>query len=118
MDATYLEQSARMVAENRRLFTENESLRRLNADLKQRYDTITAGVNDMVEDHRRVERELQFRVDKAERSEKEVSELLLLAADTIHQGLRARVGDKTPTKMPAQTGRHVEDDRLPIARLS
>lgn len=106
-------QANQLVTENRRLRLEVESVRRLHADMKQRYDTVAAGMNDMIEDHRKIERDLQFRVDRAESSEKEVAELLLRVADMIQQAFRAREGEKTPETMPPQTGRHIQDARLP-----
>ncbi len=118
MNSPLSDQINALIAENRRLLVENESLRRLHADVKQRYDTVTAGVNDMIEDHRHVERDLQFRVDKAETSEKEVAELLLQAADIIRQAFRARVGDNTPEKMPVAQLPALADGRMPEVSLS
>ena len=105
--------AAKLVKENRGLVLQTETDAATIALLKKQYDDLAAGVESMVEDHRRIERELAIRADKAERACKEMEGLLQRAADLIMQAFRAREGDTTPETMPPQTGRHIQDSRMP-----
>lgn len=116
--STFSDQINRLIAENRRLLKKSEADDKTIHLLKEQYEGLHNGVEDMVEDHRRIERDL---VDKANRHELAYTEIVGLldqAADLIVQAARARVGNVTPEKMPERQIPSIQDDRLPIARLS
>jgi hypothetical protein len=111
-------QVAVMVAENRRLLKKSAADDATIHILKEQYDTLQAGVENMVEDHRRIERELSAERDRAVRAFTEIDGLLNQTADLVMQAARARTGDNTPEQMPERRLASINDDRLPIARLS
>lgn len=116
--AAFSDQINRLIAENRRLQKKSDADDKTIHILKQQYETLNAGVENMIEDHRRIERGLSAERDRAVVSYTEIDGLLGQTADLIMQAARARVGDLTPAKMPSATLPNLHDDRLPIARLS
>lgn len=107
-----------LIAENRRLLKKSEADDKTIYVLKDQYDTLHAGVESLIEDHRAIERQLAGERDRAVRAYTEINGLLNQSADLIMQAIRARVGDLTPEKMPQRPLAEIHDDRLPIARLS
>jgi hypothetical protein len=115
---TLSEQIDRLVSENQhlRVKSDNDDItRRL---LKEQYEALAGSVEGIKAKHDREMHILRTERDQAVIAFKEIDTLLLQAADMIMQALRAREGDSTPEHMPEVRGRTVNDDRLPIARLS
>lgn len=110
----FSQQANQLVAENRRLLLKSQTDDETIRTIKGQYDQLAAGIENMVEDHRKIERDLAIRADKAERAAKEIEGLLTRAADLIMQAFRARDGDATPEKMPQAQLAHVSDERLPM----
>lgn len=117
-DPNFGRQVDALVRENRRLLLKSEADDKTIHMLKAQYDAIQAGMENMIEDHRRRERELLAEADRANVAYTEIEGHLNQAGDLIMQAARARIGNRTPERMPPQTGRHIEDPRLPIARLA
>ncbi len=113
-DSTLSDQINALVSENRRLRMKSEADDKTIHVLKDQYAMVTSGMEDIVEDHRRIERELTIKAHKAQAAYSEMEGLLDRAADLILQAARARVGDDTPEKMPEHSGTHVNDARLPM----
>lgn len=118
------DQVDRLVAENQHLRVKSDNDDKTIHLLKEQYDLLqrqVAGIRETAS--REVEKarngardmvmDMQMDRDQARVAYREIDGLLLLAADTIHQALRARVGDLTPEKMPAATTPHLVDNRLP-----
>ncbi len=109
----------------REMVTENQSLRvRTDNDektiflMKAQYDSLAASVDAMRDKHDREMHKMRTERDQAVRAFKEIDTTLMQAADMIMQALRARQGDTTPEQIPDRKTSHLNDDRLPIARLS
>lgn len=90
------DQVNRLVAENRRLRLKGEADDATIDLLKRQYDTLQGGVEDMIEDHRKIERELSASRDRAVVAYTEIDGLLKQAADLIVQAMRARVPSAAP----------------------
>lgn len=88
-----IDQVSKLVAENRRYRMKSEADDRTIQVLKEQYDTLQAGVENMIEQHRAIERELCAERDRAVRSYTEIEGHLHQAADLIVQAMRARVGN-------------------------
>jgi len=106
------DQVNRIVAENRRLLAKSDADDATIATVKAQYDTLHAGVEDMIEDHRRIERNLTAERDRAVRAFTEINGLLLQTTDLITQALRARAGDSAQQAAPRRL-EALHDDRLP-----
>lgn len=102
-----------LVAENRRLLLKSQTDDDTIRTVKAQYDALSDGMENLIEDHRKIERELSIRADKAERAAKEVEGLLARAADLIMQAFRAKEGDTTPAAMPMAQLAKINDPRLP-----
>lgn len=111
--ASWSDQINRLIAENRRLINKSEADDHTIGVLKQQYDGLQAGVEAMVEDHRRIERGLMAERDRAVRAFAQIDGLLNCVGDLVVQAARARSGDATPEKMPAAKLAIVADGRLP-----
>lgn len=111
------DQVNQMISELRRLRNKSDADDKTIHLLKEQNAELRGGIENLVEDHRRIERGLLAERDEAKIAYVEIEGLLNQAADSIMQAARARIGNQTPERMPPQTGRHIEDDRLPIARL-
>lgn len=90
------DQVNRLVAENRRLRLKGEADDATIDLLKRQYDTLQGGVEDMIEDHRKIERDLSAARDRAVVAYTEIDGLLKQAADLIVQAMRARVPAAAP----------------------
>lgn len=110
---TLSDQINALVAENRRLRNKSTADDITIQTLTEQYERLQSGVEDMVEDHRRRERELIAAADRAERAYVSIQGLLDQAADLILQAARARVGDAMPAPVP-----HLTDSRMPGVALS
>lgn len=133
---TFHQQANDLVLENRRLRAKSDADDEVIVILKKKYDDLAGGVEAMVEDHKQIEaesqerynkalRELMFRCDRAEMAYKEIEGLLGRAGDAamslndlIMQAVRAKIGDKTPEKMPEAKLLEVKDARLPTPDLA
>lgn len=118
MIMTLSEQVDRLVSENQhlRVKTENDEITRHL--MKQQYDTLAGSVDAMRSAHDREIHALRTERDQAVRAFKEIDSLLLQTADMVMQALRARQGDETPERIPDRHVLHMDDPRLPLARLS
>lgn len=129
MTTTLSDQVNALIAENRRLRMKSEADDKTIHVLKEQYDSLQSGVENMVEDHRRIEnamledhrstvRELVAERDRAVRAYTEIEGNLNQAADLIMQAARARVGNETPDPMPQAHTPHLADSRIPQVLLS
>ncbi len=117
-DAAFTDQISAMVAENRRLRNKSDADDKTIHVLKAQYDAVTGGIENMIEDHRKIERDLTIQLHKAQAAYQEIDGLLHQASDLILQAARARVGNGTPEKMPTAAVPAIEDGRLPAPVLS
>lgn len=113
---TLSEQVTQLIAENRRLLKKSEADDTTIHLLKQQNEALRSSWEDMVEDHRRIERDLSNDRDRHVVAYTEIDGLLHQVADLILQTTRARVGNSTPEKMPQRQHPIVDDARIP--RLS
>lgn len=106
-DTRYLQQTQQLVRETHTQRATIDSLRETVGLQKQQYDdlaarhstTLRAHAAEMLELRTVHERELHDAItakDVAERKHKEIEELLMAAAQSIMQGLRANKGDELP----------------------
>ncbi len=116
MNSPLSDQINALVAENRRLRNKSEADDATIALLKDQYRTVTKGIEDMVEDQRKIERELTIEIHNTRAADKEIAGLLNQVADLILQAARARIGDSVPANMSEMA--HHEDKRLPGIVLS
>jgi chromosome segregation ATPase len=122
----FSDQINNLIAENRRLKNKSDADDKTIHVLKEQYNALQAGVEDMVEDHRKIERELVDQANRHKVSYTEIDGVLMQAADLIMQAARARIGNATPAVVPTPPTKmvndhrlpDVRDDRLPIARLA
>lgn len=116
------DQINQLIAENRRLRNKSDADDKTMHLLKEQNRELRGGIENLIEDHRRIERSLIAERDEAKLAYVEIEGCLNQAGDLIMQAARARIGDMAPERMPPQTGRHIEDARLPenspIARLA
>lgn len=125
---TLADQVDRLVAENQHLRVKSENDDVTIHLLKEQYNLLqrqVAGIRETAS--REVEKarngardivmDMQMDRDQARVAYREIDGLLLQAADTIHQALRARVGNITPEKLPAAEMQHISDGRLPQVGL-
>lgn len=117
-EVTLSDQISQLIAENRRLRNKSDADDKTIHLLKEQNDTLRNAWEDMVEDHRRTERDLAHDRDRHVVAYTEIDGLLHQVADLILQTTRARVGNATPEKMPQVRLPVHDDERLPIARLS
>ena len=128
-ETAFTDQANRIVAENQHLRVKSENDDITIRLLKDQYSGLAAEVNgirdkaaaDIARAKDGAERAvsgMQIERDQAVIAFKEIDTLLLQAADLIMQALRAREGDAAPEIMPTARGAHINDERLPIARLS
>ncbi len=82
--------------------------------LKSQYDQISGGMESLIEDHRRIERNLTVEIHNTRAADKEIAGLLNQVADLILLAARARIGNDTPATMPENLGPHINDARLPM----
>lgn len=126
---TFADQANRLVAENQHLRVKSDSDDLTIRLMREQYDGLAATVNNVrdkaaaeikaTQDYAEHEiSDLTIERDQAVRAFKEIDTLLLQAADLVMQALRAREGDAAPESLPTQRGMHIDDDRLPIARLN
>ena len=115
---TLSEQVDRLVSENQHLRVKSDNDDITHRLMKEQYDALSASVEGMRSKFEREIHLMRTERDQAVRASKEINTLLLQAANLIMQALRAKEGDAAPEKMPEARGKHVSDDRLPIARLS
>lgn len=118
MNSPLSDQINALIAENRRLRNKSEADDKTIHLLKEQYAAVAGGIEDMVESHRKVERELTIEAHNANVAYTEIEGRLNQVADLILQAARARVGDATPETMPERVLPHVTDARLPGVALS
>jgi folate-dependent tRNA-U54 methylase TrmFO/GidA len=126
MNAAHVtDQVAKLVAENRRYRVKSEADDKTIHLLKEQYDALQSGVENMIEEHRANERALAAERDRAVRSYTEIEGHLHQAADLIVQAMRARVGNADPA--PDRVGaadpggpmsHQLADSRMPQVLLS
>lgn len=116
-DATLSDQINQLIAENRRLRSKSAADDATIHLLKEQYAAVSGGIEDMVEDHRKIERELTIEAHNARVAYIQIQGLLDQAADLILQAARARIGDITPEKMPTATLAVIGDSRMPDVAL-
>lgn len=114
----WTDQISGLIAENRRLRNKSDADDKTIHLLKEQYASVTGGIEDMIEDHRRVERDLTIEAHNAKVAYTQIQGLLDQAADLILQAARARIGDDTPAKMPAAIIPVLADGRMPEVSLS
>ncbi len=117
-EAQFTDQATKLVAENRRLRIKSDVDDETINILKQQYDELQSGVENLIEDHRKIERQLCAERDRAVRTSAEIEALLTQAGDLILQAMRARIGDVTPKVMPKAQTPHLVDQRMPQVLLS
>lgn len=106
-----------LVAENQHLRVKSENDDITINLMREQYRAMAESVESMRNKYERQIFQLTTERDDAVAKRSKIKSLLLQGADITMQALRADAGDDTPEKMPAQTGTHISDDRLPIARL-
>lgn len=116
-DQTFGRQVDALVAENQHLRVKADNDDKTLHLMQEQYRALSASVEGMRAKFERQIFQLTTERDEAMLKHSKIKSLLLQSADIIMQAARADVGDEAPEKMPPQTGRHIEDDRLPIARL-
>lgn len=118
MPLTLSEQISRLVTENQNLRVKSSNDDTTFALMKSQYDGLAESVDAMRDKYERQIQKLTVERDHAVRAFKEIDTTLLQSADLIMQALRARNGDDTPEIVADRKIAHINDDRLPIARLS
>lgn len=118
MDDAFSRKATELVAENQhlRVKSSNDDLT-LNL-MRQQYDSLAASVDGLRDKHDREMHKMRTERDQAVRKFATIKALLLQGADITMQALRAEQGDDTPAQIPDRKASHINDDRLPIARLS
>lgn len=116
-DQAMIDQVTSLVQENRRLRAKSNADDETIHLLKEQYATVAGGIEGMVEDHRRRERELMIESHQHKVAYEEIRGLLNQAGDLLLQAFRARVGNETPEQMPQLRLPVIEDRRLPAAML-
>lgn len=117
-DASLSEQVSRLVAENRSLRIKGDADDKAIHLMQEQYDILQSGVESLVEDHRKIERELTAERDRAMRAYARIDGLLNQTADLVLQAMRAKIGNATPDPLPKASTPHLVDDRMPQVLLS
>ncbi len=112
------DQVSRLVSDNQQLRVKVANDEKTIHLLKDQYSALSATVNGLRDRHAREVHDITSERDEAVVRHKEVTTLLLQAADIVMQALRANEGDLTPENIPDRRVAYIDDDRLPIARLS
>lgn len=118
IDPDFGRQVDALVAENQHLRVKSDNDDKTMHLMQEQYSAMAASVESMRGKYERQIFQLTTERDEAVVKHSKIKSLLLQSADIIMQAARADIGNETPEKMPAQTGPHVQDDRLPIARLN
>ena len=117
MDATLSDQVSALVAENQHLRIRTDNDAKTLHLMKEQYDGLAASVDGIRAKHDREIHAMRTERDVAVRRFKEIDTLLVQMSDILMQALRARQGDGTPVQIADRASQHIQDDRLPIARL-
>jgi hypothetical protein len=117
-DINFGRQVDALVAENQHLRVKSDNDDKTLHLMQEQYKALAASVDSMRNKYERQIFQLTTERDDATVKHSKIKSLLLQAADIVMQAARADIGDETPERMPQQTGQHIQDDRLPIARLN
>lgn len=118
MNDEFGRQADALVRENQHLRVKSDNDDITMQLMREQYKALADSVEDMRSGLETKLHRMRVERDEAVLKHRTIKGLLLQSTDLVMQALRADKGDETPEIMPPQTGRHIEDDRLPLAELN
>ena len=100
-------------AELRHLRIKVEADEKVMMMLKQQNAQLQNDIEEMHREHTTEIRQLRHERDEAKSSCAEIESILNQTANFLAQGLRARIGNRTPQELPDRQLKVVDDERLP-----